>query len=204
MNNKTNKWAVLVSTPALNEAVQRIAFSFGYEWHGRGKSLSNNIENVLYFNPIDKKITFGMDSKEIELYACKVCNTLEQVMETFANPPNNQKRVLEIATLHKDGSVDLIGTVLSSSKFDELVKIRNEFLGQKEVKVNKNRRLPKVGFIYSGSSSGKRNRRVMIVEDLGDTYACLDMDDGNAFKQFRKDRILGSIWFIGLSEEKEW
>lgn len=201
MNNKTNTWAVIIKNPQHSEAVQRIAFSFGYKWGVYGEDLVYKDAKMLFFSPNSKIITYGLTEKIHNMEYSKVCNTIEQVVETFMNPPENQQRIVENVVIYKDGSVDLVGEVLTSSKFDKLIKVRDEFLGRKS---DRKSRLPKIGFVYGSPISGNRDRQVMVVDDLGDTYACLDMGDGNSFKQFRKDRIVGKITFLGLSEEKEW
>jgi hypothetical protein len=51
---------------------------------------------------------------------------------------------------------------------------------------------------------GRKLRRLMVVDEGVDYLSGLDMEDGNLFKRFNKDRIGGEIQFLGLSESKDW
>lgn len=213
MNNKTNTrsvldkantWAAQVGSREVSEAIQRIAFSFGYNWAGQNES-NQSVQlfdiKVLYFHIEGKKITYGASAELTHLYASKVCKTIDDVINAFKNSPLS-KKVIGDTEIYEDGTVVFGHTKQNAMEFDEVVKVRNEFLERKDT--SKNRRLPIVNFLYESPTSGRLVREVMILEDLGDTYACLDMKDGNAFKQFRKDRIYGRVTFYGLSESKEW
>jgi hypothetical protein len=207
MNNKTNTWATVVLNPTLSEAIQRIAFSFGYNWPLSGKLEPKYTDaTVLYFNPNDKSLTYGFSTDGLQTEVCKVCNTLEGVIELLNNPPTINK--VGPLKLFKDGSaLALQGTnsvVISKDDFDKAVVVRNELLGQKEK--NKKRSLPIVTFKYDSISitEKRRKREILLLKDDVEYYYGLDVKDNFSFKKFRKDRISGNVTFVGMSEEKEW
>ena len=205
MNNKTNTWAAQVGSREASEAIQRIAFSFGYNWADQTTS-TQRVQlfdiTVLFFHPEDKTITYGTSVSHAYLYACKVCRTIDDVINAFNNPPViKQKKTVGDTDIYHDGSVYFGHKDQNAKEFDEVVKARNEFLGRE---VQKNKMVPKVRFLYNGPSSGQKIRTVLILEDSGDRYSCLDVDDDTTtpFKYFRKDRIVGAIEFLGLKEVK--
>lgn len=210
MNNNTNAWAVTVGNSKFSEAVQRIAFSFEYQWGDFTKSVKHTDVPVLYFTPGNKYITYGTSRDGLEDQVCKVVNTLEEVIENFNNPPSNTSVSIGKFQFYRDGSV-LVGQMgrsvsIHKEEFDEAVVARNKFLGRE--KKNKKRRFPIVKFKYDSKSSKKKEvRRIILLEETEDIYSGLDMNDmknPNSYKVFRKDCVLGDIQFIGLSEEKEW
>jgi hypothetical protein len=68
----------------------------------------------------------------------------------------------------------------------------------------KKTKLPIVEFPYESPTSGRRTRRIMVVETGTGYVSGLDTEDGNLFKCFNKDRIGGTMRFIGMSESKDW
>lgn len=205
MNKNTNQWAVMVGNINVSEAVQRIAFSFGYEWLGSGKAIYDTAGNqILYFNPDNKRITCGLDCRKLSnLDACKVCYTLEEAMETFKNPPQGVKMV-EIGNvkIYNDGSLLVSDDYpLDSKVVDKIFETRIKLMGKEK---SNSRRLPILQFVYDSPTSGRLVREVLLLKDNIDTYEGLDVRDGKAFKHFRKDRISGTVTFVGLSEAKEW
>jgi len=210
MNNKTNTWAAIVGSATLSEAVQRVAFSFGYKWpngYRQGEIVATGYP-VLFFNPEDKTISFGFD-RTVSDKACKVCTTFDQVMELFKNPPKVVKelekfRLSNGSILYKDGSClfnDGIRTFsISSADMDEAIKVRSKLMGKEE----KKSMAPVVRFRYDSPSSGQKLRSLMVLEDSVDSYSGLDMEDNNLFKRFRKDRIVGAVMFVGFSEVKDY
>lgn len=207
MNTKTNKWATLVGSPASSEALQRLAFSFGYKWPGYNSGeVANTSYPVLFFNPDLKTIGFAFDTKTAEDMACKLCVTLDQVIELFKTPPDVKKQWLDCNgnTVHKDGSV-LFGSgprsvAVTSTEMEEVIEARNKLMGKEE----KKKVLPVIQFRYSSPSSGERLRKLMVTDDQGDYYSGLDMDDTNLYKKFRKDRVVGTVMFGGFAETKDW
>lgn len=208
MNTKTNTWATLVGSLGISEAVQRVAFSFGYKWSGHksGEVVNTNYP-VLYFNPDLKTIDFGVDTKTVDENACKLCVMLDQVVELLKTPPDVKKRWVKLyngTTVHKDGSVlfdsGTRSVAVSSTEMEEVIEARNELMD----KVEKKKVLPVIQFRYSSPSSGERIRKLMVTDDQGDFYSGLDMeDDSNLFKRFRKDRVVGTVMFVGFSETKD-
>lgn len=208
MNNKTNAWAVTVDNPKFSEAVQRIAFSFGYNWGPFGNDTKPQYTNAtaLCFYPNSKSIKYGTATDISSLDVCKVCNTLEEVVDNFNNPPfDNNIGPLE---LYKDGSVLARQgnhfVAISKEYFDKAVVVRNELLGREEK--NKKRSLPIVTFKYDSISitEKRRKREILLLKDDVEYYYGLDVKDNFSFKKFRKDRISGNVTFVGMSEEKEW
>lgn len=197
--DKANTWAAQVGSREVSEAIQRIAFSFGYNWAGQNES-NQSVQlfdiKVLYFHIEGKKITYGASAELTHLYASKVCKTIDDVINAFKNSPLS-KKVIGDTEIYEDGTVVFGHTKQNAMEFDEVVKVRNEFLGRE---VKRNKMVPKVRFLYNSPSSGQKVRTALVLEDFGDTYACLD--DDYAFKQFRKDRIVGDIEFLGLKEVK--
>lgn len=208
MNTKTNTWATLVGSLAISEAIQRVAFSFGYKWPGHTEGeVVNTRYPVLFFNPDLKTIGFAFDTKDVDLMACKLCVTLDQVVQLLKTPPVVKKelwvKLCNGTTVHKDGSV-LFGSgtrsvAVCSTEMEEVIETRNKLMEKKEKKV-----LPVIQFRYDSPSSGNRLRKLMVLEDQAYSYSGLDMDDGNQFKNFRKDRIVGTVMFGGFAETKSW
>lgn len=203
MNKNTNVWAALIGGPAESEAIQRIAFSFGYKW-SNGLNCPYALKfPILLFDADTKTIRHSDDKVSLDKTVCEVCVSLVQAMKLFLSPPNNPKmkmKAVKTAKVFEDGSV-LVGNSpvlydFSSEDFEEVVKQRNQLMGKK-------RKLLLVGFVYDSPSSGRRDRRVTLIEDSVDSYAGLDVDDSNTFKRFRKDRILGHMRVIGLVDSVE-
>lgn len=198
MNNKTNSWAAIVGTTALSEAVQRVAFTFGYQWKGVGMNITGTSYPVLIFNPDDKTIGYSLDQRTIGNLVCKACVTFDQVMDLFKNPPKS-KKMEKVGSLevYDDGSVFVeSGVAITSDVFNKVVEIRNKLMGKKV-------KLPVIRFRYHSPTSGAKVRNIALLSEDKDHLAGLDLDDGNTFKQFRKDRLMvgGAIWFLGLTEE---
>lgn len=90
MNKNTNIWAVKVGRPDLFEVVQRIAFSFGYGWSSLrdNKVVINKDVLFIYFNPVNKMmIPITRSTINVELDVCKICLSIEEVLDTLKNPP---------------------------------------------------------------------------------------------------------------------
>jgi hypothetical protein len=210
MNNNTNAWAVTVDNPKFSEAIQRIAFSFGYNWGPFENDTKPQYTGAtaLYFYPNSKSIKYGTATKLLMKDVCRVSNTLEEVIENFNNPPSDN--IVGPFELFKDGSVlarqGNHSVSIHKEQFDKAVVVRNELLGREEK--NKKRRFPIVKFKYDSKLSKKKEvRQIILLEETQDYYSGLDMNDmknPNSYKVFRKDCVLGDIQFIGLSEEKEW
>jgi hypothetical protein len=210
MNPKTNTWAALVGSLAISEAIQRVAFSFGYKWPGYNSGeVVHTVYPVLFFNPDLKTILFGFDTKTVDDKACKLCITFDQVIELFKTPPVVKKELWVkvcdgTTTVHKDGFV-LFGSgprsvAVTSTEMEEVIEARNKLMGKEE----KKKVLPVIQFRYSSPSSGERLRKLMVTDDQVDFYSGLDMDDNNQFKKFRKNRVVGTVMFVGFSETKDW
>jgi hypothetical protein len=204
MNNKTNTWAAFAGDVGTSEAIQRVAFSFGYNWPGSAPGqVMNHSYPVLFFNPDSKLITHGYKDA-IDSNACKLCVSIAQLVELFKNPPKIKETEVELnnCSVHKDGSV-LFGkgnrsVAVSSRDMDEVIKARNKLTGKDEPK----KMLPVVRFRYDSPSSGQRLRKLMVVEDSEDFWSGLDMEDSNTYKRFRKDRVVGAVMLVGLA--KDW
>lgn len=165
MNNKTNVWAVKLGRQNASEMVQRLAFSFGYEWVNpiQKQNVSNLSATVIYFSPTNKKMMPMFRHINIENDVCKVCLSLEDVLETLRNPP--------------------------------VVKVEE---------TKKPSRLPAVQFNYNSPSSGRRLRKILVVDSTFDYVMGLDVQDGNLLKRFIKSRIVGPMTFMGFGETRDW
>lgn len=208
-NSKSTEWAALVGSPAISEAVQRIAFTFGYRWITTHDKVNHTDAPVLIFNSANKVISYESKSVGLSEKVCKVCVCLDEVIQTFQNPPtevSESRETLENGTtVFSDGSVlfrkyklSKETVALTSPDIDEMISVRNKLLGKEEKKSVS----PVVRFRYASPSSGQNLRKLMVLEDSVDSYSGLDMEDGNSFKRFRKDRIVGGVMFVGLSEVK--
>jgi hypothetical protein len=208
INENVNVWAVQVDTTEASEAVQRVAFSFGYGWPGEWpftdgvKEVNHTDRKSLYFYPDEKVIRHGTNPFESIVPVCKVCTTIVEVIQLLKNPPVAKK--VKTVSMSKCGSHDVFadGSVLIRDRsndrvtvavlpkeMEEVIKTRNELMGKKEDKNESKKLYPLIQFLYNSPSSGKRVRRVAFVEDKGEAYACLDLDDNNLYKLFRKDRM---------------
>jgi hypothetical protein len=194
MNNKTNLWAAIVGTATFSEVVQRVAFTFGYEWESVGKEVTRTEHPVLVFDPNNKFITYYHDQRTVGSFVCKVCVTLDQVMDTCKNPPKVKKEEkIGDVEVFEDGSVLVGGKYsLSNNDVETVITARNRLMGKKQ-------KLAAIQFSYDSPTSGQKLRRLAVTEDGGDVYSGLDMDNGNTFKRFRKDRIVGKVVFVGLA-----
>lgn len=139
MNNKNNMWAMVVKNREMNEAIQRIAYSFKYKWRGSVDSSINKEcdirflnASVLYFSIEEKLITYSMDSNETYLNnnVFKVCYTIDGAVATFNNPPKIIKsEKIGNAEVFPDGSIlfnDWI--VLTSDDVDNIIRVRNKLI----------------------------------------------------------------------------
>jgi hypothetical protein len=210
MINNTNAWAVTVDNPKFSEAIQRIAFSFGYKWSLLKEDNKPQYTNAtaLYFYPNSKSILYGTATDISRKDVCRVSNTLEEVIENFNNPPSNSS--IGKFQFYKDGSV-LVGQMgrsvsIHKEEFDEAVVARNKFLGREDN--SKKRSFPIIKFKYDSKTSKKKSvRQIILLGETEEYYNGLDMNDlknPNSYKVFRKDCVLGDIQFIGFSEAKEW
>ncbi len=89
MNKNTNKWAVNVDSENTSEAIQRLAFSYGYRWP-EITSLNESLYKdapYLVFDPKYKLIQYCEDMEGVEKWAFVIYDELEDVIESFRNPP---------------------------------------------------------------------------------------------------------------------
>lgn len=200
MNNNTTTWAVEVGTSELSEAIQRIAFSFGYGWPD-GAGVKYTFGQYLIFNPELKLIHYSNNRSVVESCLCKIVITFDEIVKLFKEPPVKNWVHVDRTVITKNGDVKPIPSVtIDSAHFDKLVEARNKLMGKEE----KKRVAPVVRFRYESPTSGQKLRKLMVLEDTRDCYSGLDMEDGNLFKRFRKDRIVGAVMFVGFSEVKDY
>jgi len=210
MNKKTNIWAVKISSFPVREAILRIAASYEYtwlntSWAGGGGAC---VGGYIYFNPTNKKMVAKSSAYNVEADVCKIALTIEDVMNLFINPPQVEKTPTSVKvgdhTIHADGSVyfeqGYDSVSVTKKTMDELISARNKLIGSGDKKA----KLPIVEFFYKSPTSGRKLRRLMVVDEGPDYLFGLDMEDGNLFKRFNRDRIGGEIRFLGLSESKDW
>lgn len=125
MNNKACMFYVNIKNRDESEAIQRIAFSFGYGWGGVKQVVSYFEAPFLFFNPNQKIITYSFDKVFFENEVCVMCNTIEDVVRMFHYLSNSGNYVVNL-----DGSVLYDGKRITSEKFDELSEVRNIILGR--------------------------------------------------------------------------
>lgn len=140
MNTNTSKWAVEVGNANLSEAIQTIAFSYGYKWSDGRAEVQLTDARYLCFNPESKTITYSGWWTDVEDNCSQIVTSFDQVMNLFKNPPQANLKVGYDITVDKAGNVSSRGVVIGSSLFDQLVTERNKFLGRKG-------KLPVVNFI---------------------------------------------------------
>lgn len=206
MNKNTNVWAAIVGGPSESEAIQRIAFTFGYKWDN-GLDCPYAVKYpALLFDADTKTISYSDDRNGLDDKVCQVCVSLVQAMNLFLTPPNNPKKkekTVKTMRIFEDGSA-LVGNSpvlydFSPADFEEAIKIRNKLMGKEEPKKN----LPVIQFRYHSPTSGSKVRTIALLNEDKVYLSGLDIEDGKKFKQFRKDRLMvgGAIWFLGLTEE---
>lgn len=193
--------AAFVGNPAISEAVQRIAFTFGYKWLATGQTI-NTIDDfkVLYFNIIDKTITGGFNTRNVNDEAYEVCIQFEKLIDALKNSVNVHMTKVGNIEVYRDGSVTVKGNEASrhsmnSEEFEKVVEARNKLLGKKQ-------KFPAITFRYNSPTTGLMSRHVALVSEDDTFLSGYDLNDGNVFKKFRKDRLAigGSIIFQGFRE----
>jgi hypothetical protein len=196
MNINTNKWAVSCVNPNFSEAVQRIAFSFGYDWlREKEHKPLNKTQKYLIFDPSSKCITYCSEGDNFEQYVYKLVFSIYEVVEMFNSPESNVLNVHCDIQVRKDGSIGVKGWGISSTLFDELVIKRDSFLGKLGKTEKKN--LPIVSFTYFSKSSGRKMRHVMVTKmDEFGSLEGLDLDDNNKYKKFSAANISGGIILV--------
>jgi hypothetical protein len=190
MNTNTNKWAVEVGNANLSEAIQTIAFSYGYVWAGsyrNEKKVSQLSAKFLVFTPSTMTITYSDSRFEVELAVNQVVTSFDSVMNLFKSPPAVSVKVGSDITVNKTGDVSLKTFVIPSGLFDQVVTARNTLLGKKN-------KLPVVRFTYTSQNSGRKTRNVMVTEMTEDAISGLDMDADNKFKKF----LVGKVGAAGV------
>jgi hypothetical protein len=97
MNKRTNIWAVEVDNNKLSEAVQRIAFTYGYLWSSKKElEIRNTYFKYIYFNPTTKRICLKPNDLPMDDYVCKVVSTFVEIMDNLEFPPVVSKEVAEL------------------------------------------------------------------------------------------------------------
>lgn len=191
MNNRTNRWAVQV-TPKLSEAVQRIAFSYGYKWHAGPSGVRYTQYPFLIVHPDTKAFGFcEKDPVENQELVSRVVTTFEDVIDLFNNPPESPL-VVEGTVILRNGDVKPHALELAAEHFDKVVKARDELLARNR------KELPVVTFVYTSQSSTKKDRRVAVTKFARMFIEGYDIDDKNRYKRFLMDRINGFVAFDGF------
>ena len=146
MNTNTNNWAMGVDTPNMCEAVQRIAFSYGYRWEGAkseskmGQKIYRDHIKFLLFYPSTKTMQFTCLRPEAEKIVSKVVTSLEEAVLLFNNPPEDFLVVGNVK-ITSNGSVIVADAVgMSAELFDEVVEKRRNFLAGVKSSVKWNRK----------------------------------------------------------------
>jgi hypothetical protein len=196
MNTNSSKWAVEVGNANLSEAIQTIAFSYGYSWSGWGaKTVDNTTAKFLVFNPESKALTYGNYRYELEDTCSQVVTTFDAVMTLLKTPPTTTVKVGSDITVSKSGDVSVRLWTVGSDLFDKVVTARNTLLGKKN-------KLPVVKFTYTSQNSGRKTRNVMVTEMDADYISGLDMDADNKFKKFLVGKVgVGGVQLVSFADE---
>ena len=201
MNTNMSRWAVEVGHENLSEAVQTIAFSYGYSWFSWGdKTIGNTTAKFLIFNPETKAITYADFWYELEDTCNQVVTTFDGVMKLFKNPPTVDL-VIGNFTITKSGDVTVCKgatrSVIPSEDFDKVVNERAKFLKREDPTPLK-QKLPVVQFTYTSQNSGRRLRNVIVTDMTDELISGLDKDADNRFKKFLMSKVSGTVRFVGF------
>jgi hypothetical protein len=196
--NAINKWAVAVDRDYTSEAIQRIAFSFGYNWVNSGQQIMDFECKFLVFDPKEKVITHADNADFVKTAVNKIVYTINAVMDMFKNPPQEKLPFRHEVVVSKNGDVNFtIPLTLLSKTFDELVGSRNKFIGKEEPA--KSDELPAVTFVYKAEAGANKRVRNILVQSVSDTYINgYDVSDSYQFKKFVRNKIVGDILFEGI------
>jgi hypothetical protein len=199
MNPNTNKWAVEVATPNVSEAIQRIAFSYGYRWPvgpAEGEMVSHTNARFLMFTPDGNTIQWANYRQDVEAYVNQIVATFDKVVDLFKNPPQNKLKVGADILVSKNGDVQAGVWTIHAELFDKLVAERAVFMGKEPVKP----KLPVAMFVYTSKSTGRKSRNVLVTKLEGDSLEGLDRDDRNRYKKFLISRVEGPVNFVGFAD----
>lgn len=203
-NNKTTRWAVKVDNVYISEAIQRVAFSFGYYWSS-GPVVSYTDANYLVFDAKTKLITFTYTIDTVKETISKIVNSLDNVIDMFKNPPQEKLEFRPEILVSRNGDVTFtLPLIMNNNTFDDLVNDRNKFIGKTE-KVEKSKVLPFVSFIYKSMNKQKNTqmaRKLLVTEYDGEYIRGFDLDDGDAYKTFMVKKIVGELKFEGFGSLK--
>lgn len=196
MNNNTNKWAVAVGNVNLSEAIQLIAFQYGYRWPGGGNKVQRTIAKYLIFNPEDKSILCASWWSDVDLSCSQVVNTIDtvnmfdQALSFFKTPPT-----IKVGTdlvVNKLGDVVNQGTkTITADLFDKLVSERVKILASKG-------ETPVVSFTYTSQTEVRKLRHVAVIKMDNNTILGLDLDDGRRSKLFFTENVRGKVEMTGF------
>ncbi len=129
MSNK--KFCYRVKNATESEMVQRIAFSFGFEWAWRGKEVAYTEVKWLcfeFFGSTAKHIYYS--SGDSGTNGFKKIQTLDVLFETLKTPPVKESIEVGFARVFRTGAVKIGPSTLSPEEFDEIYKARKEFLAE--------------------------------------------------------------------------
>jgi hypothetical protein len=205
MNTNTSKWAVEIGdgNANLSEAIQTIAFSYGFTWDGFARNnwgenvVDHTLARFLVFNPETKVITCRNFRKDVENECSQLVSKVEDVVNLFKSPPSVSVsvKVGTDITVNKTGDVYMKTFVIGSELFEQIVSIRNKLLGKKN-------KFPVARFSYTSQNSGRKVRNV-IVTDMNINNGLLtglDIDDNDKFKKFLTSKISGPVELRGFVE----
>jgi hypothetical protein len=204
MNNKTNKWTVFISSPNISEAIQLVAFSYGYSWEAYGKKVSYTDKPYLVFDPDLKIIYYNENREYLKGVCCKIVENVQNVSEAvdlLKNPPVVAKDECKVGdfTIARNGDVSIFkGTtedVIEGETFDDLVVQRNKFLGRD---VKPKVRYPEVAFKYlKDGLVVLTERRIALTNSNSFDLFGYDLNDNDQFKRFFWSKIQGPVRVTG-------
>lgn len=199
MKSNTSKWAVEIGNEKISEAVQRIAFSYGYNWTGVDNRVQYTDRPFLVFDPDDKIITYSCNREHLKEKGYEIVLYIDKMVELFNNPPTADLKVGDF-TIRKNGDIMLYnGVIVAGDKFDKVVNERAKFL-KREDPVALKRKLPVVQFVYTSQNSGRKVRNVLVINKDDEKIVGLDEDDNMSLKTFLFTRMTGVIEFRGFVE----
>lgn len=200
--NKKNSWAFKVASPELSEAIQLVAFSYGYKWQGWQDQLEVIFKDCKYliFNYKEKTITWTNCESTVLAYTDKTVTSFEDAIKLLQSPPTNFVRVKDFANICENGIIEFDYPVkaLTSNDINQINEARNKILNKTSVK---KRMLPTVIFTYTSKHSGKKDRHVAVTNMQDGYIEGLDQDDNYNFKSFLLEKVSGLIEMTGFVEE---
>lgn len=208
MSNTFKKFAYYSADSNLQEAAQRLAFSFGYDFIQNNKKPVDVTANYLVFDPNNKVLAYANST----LGFLEPVNVFDELIGLLHNP----KSEIQTKQLRWNGWMfDSKGSLTVTTSYDRktavlnleevkqmlvvLQNVASEFgftdLFPKPIEVEPAKQ--KVMFTYQSTKNSPTKVRTVVVDKFGPTaLSGYDVDDGNTFKNFLFSKIVGQIRFV--------